>query len=208
MTNKVTQHDERALKFLEAQIQKSASEDGGDAPEEWDRKAFFDGVWGAKNNVDKLPLRDLLRKDWKEWVEIVDETGESQKVGIASIPRELNWLKKKERGDGFIDGVKAWAEERELDVACIMTTTGRGGEFRRELLVWELTNRANGCISAFTKKAKEAGLGLGEWQDGSLDVGSERKAWTQADLTASRKQVAPLLRESVRAGVGKNLSQV
>ncbi|KAL0640023.1 Exopolyphosphatase [Maublancomyces gigas] len=208
MTNKVTQHDERALKFLEVQIQKSASEDGGDAPEKWDRKAFFDGVWGAKNNVDKLPLRDLLRKDWKEWVEIVDETGEEQKVGIASIPRELNWLKERERGDGFIDGVKAWAEERELDVACIMTTTGRGGEFRRELLVWELTNRANGCISAFTEKAKEAGLGLGEWQNGSLDVGSERRAWTQADLTASRKQVAPLLRESVRAGVGKNLSQV
>lgn len=206
MTNKVTRHDEGALKFLEAQIQKSASE--GSTPEPWDRKAFFDGVWGAKNNVDGLPLRDLLRKDWKEWVEIVDETSEKRKVGIASILRELKWLREREEGDGFVDGVKTWAEERELDVACIMTTTGRGGEFRRELLVWELGSRAGGCISAFTKKAEEAGLGLKTWQSGSLDEGSERRAWTQADLTASRKQVAPLLRESVRVAVSNVSSRV
>lgn len=204
MTNKVTQHDEKALKFLEMQIQKSASEGGGGAPEPWDRKAFFDGVWGAKNSVDHLSLRDLLRKDWKEWTETVDGISEKKKVGIASILRELKWLKEREMGDGFVDGVKAWAEERELDVACIMTTTGRGGDFRRELLVWELSDRANGCIKVFTKKAEEAGLGLKTWQNGCLDgEGPERRAWTQADLTASRKQVAPLLRESVRAGTGK-----
>lgn len=208
MTNKVTQHDEKALKFLEMQIQKSASEGGGGVSEPWDRKAFFDGIWGAKNDVDHLPLRDLLRKDWKEWVETVDGTGEKKKVGIASVLRELKWLKEREVGDGFVDGVKAWAEERELDVACIMTTTGRGGEFRRELLVWELNDRASGCISTFTEKAEEAGLGLETWQNGCLDERFERRAWTQADLTASRKQVAPLLRESVRVGTGNVSSEL
>lgn len=203
MTNKVTQNDEKALEFLEMQIQKSALEGGGDKSEPWDRKAFFDGIWSAKNNVDHLPLRDLLRKDWKEWIETVDKTGEKKKVGIASILRELKWLKEREGGSGFVDGVKAWAEERALDVACIMTTAGRGDEFRRELLVWELSKKADGCISTFTKKAEEAGLGLETWQNGGLDDGgSRRRAWTQADLKASRKQVAPLLRESVRAGGG------
>lgn len=200
MTNKVTTHDEKALKFLETQIQKSATEDGSISGP-WNRKAFFDGIWNAKNNVDNMPIRDLLRKDWKEWVETVDKTGERKKVGIAAILRELKWLKEREEGDGFLDGVKSWAEARELDVTCIMTTTGRGGQFRRELLVWELNDKAKGCINTFTKKAEEAGLGLKIWEDGGLDDKSfKRRAWTQANLTASRKQVAPLLRESVRTG--------
>lgn len=209
MTNKVTPHDEKALKFLETQIQKSATEGGGDTLEPWDRKAFFDGIWDAKNNVDKMPLRDLLRKDWKEWTETVDGTGEKRKVGIAAILRELKWLKEREGGDGFLNGVKSWAEERELDVACVMTTTGQGSEFRRELLVWELNDKVKGCVKTFEKKAEEAGLGLETWQNGGLDSkDSRRRAWTQADITASRKQVAPLLRESVRAGSDKTLSRV
>lgn len=200
MTNKVTSHDEKALSFLEKEIQKSAAE-GGATPEPWDRSRFFDAIWGAKNNIDKMPLRDLLRKDWKEWTEIVEKTGERRKLGIAAILRELKWLKERERGEGFLDGIKSWAQERELDVVSVMTTTGQGDEFRRELLVWALKDEVKECINAFTKKAEEAALGLKTWDQGGLDdEGSARKAWSQSNLAASRKQVAPLLRESVRVG--------
>ncbi|KAI5838059.1 hypothetical protein DFP73DRAFT_486171 [Morchella snyderi] len=201
MTNKVTPHDEEVLAFLEAEMAKSVTE-GGDASEPWDRKKFYNGVWDAKNNVDAMPLRDLLRKDWKEWTEsVTGDDGVQRKVGIASVLRALEWLKGREAGEGFVEGVKSWAGERGLDVVSVMTTTGRGGEFRRELFVWVLNEEAEGCLDAFVRMAEEAGLGLSVWGGGALDGDNgRRRAWCQQDLKASRKQVAPLLRESIKVG--------
>lgn len=201
MTNKVTPHDEEVLAFLEAEIAKSVTEGGG-ASEPWDRKKFYNGVWGAKNNVDAMPLRDLLRKDWKEWTEsVTGADGVQRKVGIASVLRELAWLKGREAGEGFVEGVKSWAGERGLDVVSVMTTTGRGGDFRRELFVWVLNEEAEGCLEAFVRMAGEAGLGLSVWGEGALDGDNgRRRAWCQKNLKASRKQVAPLLRESIKVG--------
>lgn len=201
MTNKVTPHDEEVLAFLEAEIAKSVTEGGG-ASEPWDRKKFYNGVWDAKNNVDAIPLRDLLRKDWKEWTEsVTGADGVQRKVGIASVLRELAWLKGREAGEGFVEGVKSWAGERGLDVVSVMTTTGRGGDFRRELFVWVLNEEAEGCLEAFVRMAGEAGLGLSVWGEGALDGDNgRRRAWCQKNLKASRKQVAPLLRESIKVG--------
>ncbi|RPB12469.1 DHH phosphoesterase [Morchella conica CCBAS932] len=201
MTNKVTPHDEEVLAFLEAEIAKSVTEGGG-AGEPWDRKKFYNGVWDAKNNVDAMPLRDLLRKDWKEWAEsVAGVDGVQRKVGIASVLRELEWLKGREAGEGFVEGVRSWAGERGLDVVSVMTTTGRGGDFRRELFVWVLNEGAEGCLEAFVRMAEEAGLGLSVWGGGALDGDNgRRRAWCQKNLKASRKQVAPLLRESIKVG--------
>ncbi|KAH8146838.1 uncharacterized protein LAJ45_09212 [Morchella importuna] len=171
MTNKVTPHDEEVLAFLEAEIAKSVTEGGG-AGEPWDRKKFYNGVWDAKNNVDAMPLRDLLRKDWKEWAEsVAGVDGVQRKVGIASVLRELEWLKGREAGEG------------------------------RELFVWVLNEGAEGCLEAFVRMAEEAGLGLSVWGGGALDGDNgRRRAWCQKNLKASRKQVAPLLRESIKVG--------
>lgn len=202
MTNKVTSHDEAVLSFLEGELAKGATEGGGSDP--WDREKFYKSVWDAKNNVDDMPLRDLLRKDWKEWTEAVTGTdGKTRKVGIASVLRELSWLRDREEGEGFVEGVKSWAGERELDVVSVMTTTGRGGDFRRELLVWVLNEGAAECLDVFVGMAEEKGLGLSVWGGGALDGdGGKRRAWCQKDIKASRKQVAPLLRESIKVGNG------
>jgi len=191
LTNKVTEHDLSAVEFLESVINGMPVEPGG---EKWDRQKFFNGIWDSKNDIDYMPLRDLLRKDWKEWTE-----GNGKKIGIAAIIRDLSWLQNRQGQDSFLQGVKSWAQERELDLVSVMTTIGQGDEFKRELMVWALNDSVKETIAAFEEKAQRADLKLQVWRDGGLDSkDGERKAWRQFNLVASRKQVSPLLRESLR----------
>ncbi|KAG0632989.1 hypothetical protein HOY80DRAFT_674870 [Tuber brumale] len=191
LTNKVTDHDLSAVEFLESVIKSMPVEPGG---EKWDRQKFFDGIWDAKNNIDHMSLRDLLRKDWKEWTE-----DNGKKLGIACIIRDLEWLQNRPNQDSFLQGVKSWAHERELDLVSVMTTIGQGDEFKRELMVWALNGSIKGSVAAFEEKAQRADLQLQTWRDGGLDSeDGNRKAWRQFNLVASRKQVSPLLRESLR----------
>ena len=191
LTNKVTEHDLSAVEFLESVINGMPVEPGG---EKWDRQKFFDGIWDSKNDIDQMPLRDLLRKDWKEWTE-----DNGKKIGIAAIIRDLSWLQDRHGQDSFLQGVKSWAQERELDLVSVMTTIGQGDEFKRELMVWALNDSVKETIPSFEEKARRAELKLQVWRDGGLDSkDGERKAWRQFNLVASRKQVSPLLRESLR----------
>ncbi|KAF8540327.1 exopolyphosphatase [Trichophaea hybrida] len=181
MTHKVTAHDQTALKLLRDNC----------LPASWDQEAFFQGVYDAKTNVDGLSLRDLLRKDYKEWTE------DGKKLGISSVVKGLEYL----RGRGaFLETLKEWARERRLDVVCVMTTDGRGEEYRRELLVWAVKKQGAECLRLLMETAEERGLKLGVWGNGELDDGVKRRAWTQGNLSMSRKQVAPLLRECLKSG--------
>ncbi|KAF8252999.1 hypothetical protein K440DRAFT_627172, partial [Wilcoxina mikolae CBS 423.85] len=176
MSHKVTAHDETALKLLRDNC----------LPASWDQGAFFQDVYDAKTNVDGLSLRDLLRKDYKEWTE------DGKKLGIASVVKGLEYL----RGKGaFLETLKEWARERRLDVVCVMTTDGRGEEYKRELLVWAVRKQGAECLRLLMERAEERELKLGVWGNGELDDGVKRRAWTQGNLNMSRKQVAPLLRE-------------
>ncbi|CUS10594.1 unnamed protein product [Tuber aestivum] len=191
LTNKVTEHDTSTVEFLEGVIKGMPVEPGS---EKWDRQKFFDDVWDAKNDIGYMPLRDLLRKDWKEWTE-----DNGKKLGIAAIVRDLDWLGSRQGQDSFLQGVKSWAQERELDLVSVMTTVGQGDEFKRELMVWALDDSVKSTIAAFGEKAQRADLQLQTWRDGGLDSeDGDRKAWRQFNLVASRKQVSPLLRESLR----------
>lgn len=191
LTNKVTEHDLSTVEFLEGVINGMPVEPGG---EKWDRQKFFDGIWDAKNDIDQMSLRDLLRKDWKEWTE-----DNGKKLGIAVILRDLSWLQNRQGQDSFLQGVKSWAQERELDLVSVMTTIGQGDEFKRELMVWALNDSVKESTAIFEEKAYRADLKLQTWRDGGLDTkDGDRKAWRQFNLVASRKRVSPLLRESLR----------
>ena len=185
--NKVTPHDSAATSFLE---QKVVEEEPG-----WDRTKFFHEMWDAKHDVDDLPLRDHLRKDWKEWADPHRGGGE-RKVGIAAVLRDFTWFSQRDK-DAFLTAVKNWAIERDLDVVSVMTTAGEGSEFKRELMVWAIKERAKDSIKAFEDNAAKD-LQLSQWGSGELDSeDGERKVWNQRNLAASRKEVAPLLRTSV-----------
>ncbi|RTE80831.1 hypothetical protein BHE90_004654 [Fusarium euwallaceae] len=177
---KVREKDTKAVPFLESHIHNSFSQ-----------KTYFDEISAVKEDISHLSFRDIFRKDYKEW------DGSGLKLGISCIVQNLDYLVDK-AGDPktLLDDFEAWAKERKLDVASIMTTSRPDGEFQRHLLVWGLTDGGRGAVERFVRDGER--LKLETWKGGVLDDGKTRFAWRQRELGASRKQVAPLLREALQ----------
>ncbi|CCX10469.1 exopolyphosphatase [Pyronema domesticum] len=167
-------------------------------PDTFDRDSFYASLQSAKQDVDSLSLRDLLRKDYKEWVE-----PNGKRIGISSVVKGLGHLEGKMVGtceeggeqDAFLATVKEWARERRLDVMVVMTAeTKDDGKFGREVLLW--AGREGGFVNRVKERGEE--LGLKQWGEGRLDQEGKRYAWRQEKTEMSRKQVAPFLRECLR----------
>ncbi|KAJ3507989.1 hypothetical protein NM208_g15884 [Fusarium decemcellulare] len=179
---KVREKDPKAVSFLEALIQDSA----------FSRNAYFDEISAVKEDISDLSFRDIFRKDYKEW------DGSGLKLGISCVVQNFDYLVSKAEGpQALLEDFEAWARERELDVASIMTTSHPDGEFQRHLLVWGVSEEGREAVDRFVKDGDK--LQLETWKGGELDDGETRFAWRQKNLAASRKQVAPLLREALKS---------
>jgi len=188
---KVEVVDVEAVEYLETKINLSPRDAVG-----YDRQRFYDEIDKAKKDLDGLALGDVLRKDYKEW----DEGG--RKLGISSVVKPTEWLNGKCGGEKpFLGSVRKFAEGRGLSICAIMTAfTNKNGEFQRELLVWALDAGSVPVAEKFADTAKEK-LGLEEQQSDNVSessVDTWRRFWLQKDLGKSRKQVAPLLRDSMK----------
>ncbi|KAF4415631.1 hypothetical protein F53441_14613 [Fusarium austroafricanum] len=177
---KVREKDLKAVSFLEERIS-------------FNRNTYFDEISAVKEDISDLSFRDIFRKDYKEW------DGSGLKLGISCVVQNFDYLADKAGAtEPLLDTFEDWAKERELDVAAIMTTSHPGGEFQRHLLVWGLTDEGREAVDRFVKDGDK--LKLETWKEGELDHhGHRRFAWRQKELAASRKQVAPLLREALKS---------
>jgi exopolyphosphatase len=179
--HKVRPKDVSAAEFLETRLQ------GGDGV--FERTAFFDRISAVKEDISPLGFRDIIRKDYKEWTE------GKLKLGVTSVVKGLDYLAGKGSSPTeFLDAVEEWGKERDLDVVSVMTAEN-GDAFRRNLLVWGRTAGGVEALRAFEAASSEK-LQLKTYGDGKFDEDS-RKAWHQENLAASRKQVAPLLRDAL-----------
>ncbi|KAH6605338.1 hypothetical protein Trco_007045 [Trichoderma cornu-damae] len=190
--HKVKEKDVVAAEYLRGKMR----------PQHFSQPQFFGEITAVKEDISQLRFYDIFRKDYKEW----DESG--LRLGISCIVQNFDYLLEKAgQPSVFIDELASWADERKLDVASVMTTSNPGGEFQRHLLVWGVTDRGVAAVSNFLGIAGE--LQLEQWRGGLLDGGDgKRKAWRQKDLSSSRKQVAPLLREALKTVGGASQSQL
>lgn len=184
-TDRTTSKDIESAEFLE-----TLAGDG------YSRDAFFDELNENKENLSALNLRDIFRKDYKQWSE------PGGLLGTSAVVRGLNYLLEEKAGGDpavFADEFHSWATEKGLDVAAIMTTLHDDGVFRRELLVWALNEGGVKAAEEFVRD-NEAELQLESWGEGKLDGtnGVWRRAWRQGNILHSRKRVAPMLRESLQ----------
>jgi exopolyphosphatase len=206
---KVSDTDRDAVAFLESCILSTSTSTS--AQKEWNRKSFYDEIATTKaNSLDLLTIPEIFDRDYKEWTEST-KTGEKLTIGISSIAKPIIWLlEKAESVDEFLKLVHDFAQKpnHNLDVFGIMTTsTSASGDFQRELLVIAFGATASEALEKFDRKAKKE-LHLMSWNE-SLELLDSMKSkltdanrssslWWQRDVTKSRKQVAPLLREIVR----------
>ncbi|KAF2140290.1 uncharacterized protein K452DRAFT_310049 [Aplosporella prunicola CBS 121167] len=192
---KTTDHDLEAAAYLGAKIMLCPK-----TSIDFDKDKFFAEIDGAKRDIGRLTLSEILRKDYKQW----EENG--FKLGISSVVKSLEFLqdkaKQEESGDQpFFEAVERFAKERSLDMYATMTAyPSPEGEFRRQLFLWALSDRAMGPAERFVASAsKDLDLEELEEQMHVTESGNGwKKVWRQKNVGASRKQVGPLLRQNMR----------
>lgn len=179
---KVKEKDPKAVSFLQSKIHDKT----------FDRTKFYEEISAVKEDISSLSFRDIFRKDYKEW----DEAG--LKLGISCVVQDFGYMiSKAGNAPSLLDDFESWIKERGLDVGSIMTTSNPGGEFQRHLLVWGVGEKGEAAVERFVSTGIEK-LKLETWKGGELDEGRKRLVWRQKELAASRKQVAPLLREAMK----------
>ena len=165
----------------------------------WDRTSFYAKINEAKTNIDSLSLPDILRKDYKQWIENI------KTLGISSVVKPLSFLVTKatsetqraDEKDAFPPAIQTFMSSKNLSVFAIMTTsTSPAGTFQRELLL-QTSPTDTDFLSRFAERASPE-LGLEKLAVESLPESTMRAVWRQKDASKSRKQVAPLLRKTMR----------
>ncbi len=200
--DKTTEHDRKAVNYLEARIKMSPK---GSAS--YNRDKFFEAIDSARKDIGGLKLQDILRKDYKQWDE------KSRKLGVSAVVKPIEFLQQKAKDevkdksatdDAFLDALDRFARELELDLYAVMTTsTSSEGQFRRELLLWAFNEAGISAAKRFASDSQDE-LGLEDWHGAGEEVyngegnGYWRRVWWQKNVQHSRKRVAPLLRESIR----------
>lgn len=187
-TDKVTEHDRRAVQYLENKIVLAPRQGAL-----FDRHAFFQQINDAKGSLESLSLQDILRKDYKQW----EENG--KQLGVSSSVKPLSFLSRK-AGQGVLEAeLYAFAIERNLAAFAVMTTfTSEAGEFQRELLLKVMSVKVAEMLQKF-ESAASSDLKLESSDDvAAMGFGTSTKIWWQRDTSKSRKQVAPMMREVLR----------
>ncbi|TKA29537.1 hypothetical protein B0A50_03550 [Salinomyces thailandicus] len=190
--SKITDHDRKAARYLEARI--NASHKLG---KDYDRQSFFAEITDAKSDLDSLGVEDVLRKDYKQWAE------NGVQLGMSSVVKPITWLQYKADED-FIKVLSRFAQSRELGLFAVMTAyTDDSGNFARQLLLISSSSdsKAQSAAETFQKKCSEE-LQLQDSETEVLSGGGEEglwmHCWEQKNVKASRKRVGPLLREALR----------
>ncbi|KAJ9629367.1 Exopolyphosphatase [Taxawa tesnikishii (nom. ined.)] len=190
--NKTKDHDRKAVEFLEAKIGLC-----GKVSKDFQRDTFFEKINEAKKDLDSLALRDILRKDYKQWTE------NGMNLGMSSIVKPLSFLRSKAQDEGgegsneaFVNALKKFAKERKLGVFAIMTAfTSEDGAFSRELLTMSSHSDGQKVLEKFAD-SKGSDLEL-EDDNGKEEDGLYLRMWRQKNVSCSRKQVAPMLRSAM-----------
>ncbi|OOQ85603.1 putative exopolyphosphatase [Penicillium brasilianum] len=211
---KVKDVDIQSLEFLRELVCGATSE----SAVEWNMDSFYERIQDAKkNSLNLLTLEEILDRDFKDWTETARSSGQTVKLGFCSSVKPIRWIIEKAGGSQeFMDTVRRFAqmEGKKLDMVVVMTSfTSAEEQHTRELFICA-TQESGLTVDGIKKFIEESSsLGLVEWTslDGesvdlvdadiraSLNGTSEvwRHLWVQTNATASRKQVAPMLRDAV-----------
>ena len=218
---KVSETDREVVAYLEdiinsTSVGRSTPRPTPETPQvHWDRTAFYEQISSSKaNSLSLLSLAEIFDRDYKCWSEATTSTSTKLNLGIASVVKPTSWLiKKADSAEQFSEAMRDFARDQTpsqgLDLFVVMTTsTSPHGEFRRELLVLRTGQGAESqkAMERFEEMAREE-LRLEVWSEDEEFVsllerehgGRTGRIWWQRDVKMSRKQVAPLLREAMRA---------
>lgn len=146
-------------------------------------ETYFHQIIKMKSDISGLSLEDVLRKDYKLFKLAAD------RVGISSIVKPFEWLLNEYGGlDALVNTCRTYGSEQHLDYLVLMTASSEGGEFKREIAFVGVKKDPKKLSSVLADELK-----LEE-----IPANHERAIFcVQHNIKASRKQVAPLIREKL-----------
>ena len=168
--------------------------------------ALYDELLAARIDTSGFTAEEFMRKDYKEWIvlppqnavaAVAGAAGSARagyRFGVASVPVSLADWEKACGADGVLEGVHSTGKVRNLDLVVVMLAFSAEdtGAFCRQLLVHGSDRRLADAavqflvVSDLDLKKVDHSAGL---QGGGVLV------FEQRNVKASRKRVAPLLRE-------------
>ncbi|KAF7596587.1 Exopolyphosphatase [Aspergillus hancockii] len=201
--DKVTDFDHQALALLTPKLTKDTAD-------------LYTQVLVAKqNSLDLLTVDEILDRDYKQWTETAPRQPEAPlNIGFCSMVKSIPWVVRKAgSAQDFLDALYTFATKRDLEIVVVMSAfSSSDDKFHRELFVCALDEGI--AVDALQNFIEQAGsqLGLEEWSSldddwedlsravkGTLngDDNKWRRIWIPTDVTKSRKQVAPMMRDAV-----------
>ncbi|KAF9653690.1 DHH phosphoesterase [Thelephora ganbajun] len=181
-----------------------------------------------KEDVSRLGTRDLLRRDYKEYTLTPSWAKDSQiQVGLASVPVGFeSWIP---RDKDFYGALEGWIKERQLAALAILTSfsdekeskkkskkeSGKKskGKHKRQLLV-VVADDKDLASRLFPGLEQSSQLQLEERSfekfgakkvTGSFGGVLQAKVYKQGNMNATRKVVAPVIKDVVEGSPNVNL---
>lgn len=142
----------------------------------------------TKSSVEHLSTKDLLRRDYKEYVYA------DLRVGLATVPIGLKFLVKRNTEE-FWNDVDAYMADQKLDILGVLTTyrSAKKRKHRRQLLFVVKPGNPDLEDKVFTGIGRDSELQCEERRIAGM--GKRRaRCWRQGNVKATRKQVAPLVK--------------
>lgn len=172
----------------------------GEPVSDSERDAYFELLITRKVAIEALSLQDNFRKDYKAWTEA------GLVLGMSTIPQEPEYLFEKMgvASEAFWKEWREFADQRNLDIACIMMSTPPDHQHSRSqrwILLWARNEKATKAAEAFYD-ANHGTLALDPAPDNVLDLqgarGEYRRFWIMGQSQHTRKQVGPMIRTAIQ----------
>lgn len=182
-------------------------------------KQLADELNEVKNNVSHLTLPDLLARDYKSYaIPSAYFTSSDVHLGLASVPLSLKSILTREKPSTdwstLVDSLEAFAQAERLTLVGVLTSykSETKNKRKRELLLYSPSTVPSAEVdhlwnSFVPRLESSAVLDLGEWKVaagekslpgwGSEWKGGRGQVWSQKQSDATRKQVAPVLKEAL-----------
>lgn len=157
-----------------------------------DREKYYSQLKSDKDDLEGMHVKDIFRKDYKEFTFVQDH--QKIKVGIASVGKSLEWLGKQcKTVDEFNLECIETQKGRVVDIFVLMTAWQDNNEFKREILVVSpIKDYSENIINRVSSELKLKNTN--QVNTKNLDHNPYYfNAFKQLNVSASRKQVVPLL---------------
>ncbi|QLQ79991.1 hypothetical protein HG537_0C06400 [Torulaspora globosa] len=162
---------------------------------ELDMDSLYKQIKHDKDDLDGMSIAEILKKDYKEF-DFKALDGKTVKVGIASAVKPLSWFYQTFNGEPiFEQECYEMQKQKNVDIFVVMTAWMNGSQFERELVIMSpLEETCQAIVAGIWKR-----LDLEEKISSSLSAKSlgSFKTFQQRNISASRKQVAPYVKDAI-----------